>query len=80
MQAEDLRPLTRRTAPSANDIFALVKQFMHDERLCQKPLLVFPGNFISSARMAFQGMNAVPGVLSCQLVVRGNLHYLNACA
>ena len=65
--APDPRPVTRRTTPDDADVFALVKQHMHDDHLSQSPLLVFPANLASSARLTFQVMNTTPGALTTRM-------------
>jgi hypothetical protein len=59
--AEDSRPRSQRTVASPNDIYALVKQYMHDEHLSQPPLLVFPVHMAPLALRAFERMNEVEG-------------------
>jgi len=59
--AEDTRRGNLRSMPSPNDIFCLVKQYMRDDCLSQKPLLVFPGSLAGTALGTFQMMNQQQG-------------------
>lgn len=43
------------------DVFALVKDFMHDNDLFQAPLLVLPGAFVDSVDRFFDNFNASAG-------------------
>jgi len=43
------------------DVFALVKEFMHDSELFQAPLLVLPGAFAGSVDQFFDNFNSSAG-------------------
>ena len=73
----DTRKGVRRGQPSPNDVFALVKQVMHDECLSQPPLLVFPNEYTRSAHNVFDRMNVTAGVAFASEVVAPT--YFDTC-
>ena len=64
LQEEVSNRMPRRFAASPSDVFLLVKAFVSDTRLCQPPLLVWPGQEVSQAQESLRQIasNRVPGV------------------
>ena len=64
LQDDASNNMPRRFAESPSDVFLLMKAYVSDTKLCQAPLLVWPGQEVAAAQEALRkiALNQVPGI------------------